>query len=59
VKGGASSLTPMQLRDCAIDSQVLFFVSLAQCCRASLGSRYSFDIIRANRILQHLQTSLA
>jgi hypothetical protein len=46
-KRGASSLTPSQLRDCAIDSQVLFTISLAQCCRASLANRYSFDIIRA------------
>jgi hypothetical protein len=40
-------LTPTQLRGCAIDSQVLFFVGLSQCCRASLANRYSFDIIRA------------
>lgn len=28
VRGGASSLTPMQLRDYAIDSQVLFAITL-------------------------------
>jgi hypothetical protein len=40
-------LTRKQLRDYEIDSQVLFAVSFAQCCRASLANRYSFDIIRA------------
>jgi hypothetical protein len=29
-EGGASSLTPMQLRDCAIDSQVLFIIGWSQ-----------------------------
>ncbi|MBN3966353.1 hypothetical protein IMW75_13860 [Pseudomonas gregormendelii] len=40
-------MTPTQLRDCAIDSQVLFINSLAQCYRASLAKEHSFDIIRA------------
>jgi hypothetical protein len=44
---GASSLTRKQLRDYEIDSQVLFAVSFAQCCRASFANRYSFAIIRA------------
>jgi hypothetical protein len=37
----------MQLRGCAIDSQVLIVISLPQWRRASLAKRYSFDIIRA------------
>jgi hypothetical protein len=44
---GASSMTRKQLRDCAIDSQVLIVISLPQCGRARLAKRYSFDIIRA------------
>jgi hypothetical protein len=44
-------LTPTQLRDCAIDSQVLFFISLSQWWRASLANRHSFDIIRANEFV--------
>ncbi len=44
---GASSMTRMQLSDCAIDSQVLFVISLPQCGRARLANGYSFDIIRA------------
>ncbi|MFJ5283864.1 hypothetical protein ACIP66_08430 [Pseudomonas sp. NPDC088429] len=47
VVAGASSMTRRQLRDYAIDSQVLFVVSLPQCGRAWLANRYSFDIIRA------------
>ncbi|RON47294.1 hypothetical protein BK665_27445 [Pseudomonas frederiksbergensis] len=47
VTRGASSLTPKQLRDCVIDSQVLFWISLAQCGRGSLAIRYSFDIMPA------------
>ncbi|UVK90454.1 hypothetical protein LOY52_10415 [Pseudomonas sp. B21-051] len=45
--GGASSVTRKQLRDCAIDSQVLIVISLLQSGRALLAKRYSFDIIRA------------
>ncbi|MDX9679509.1 hypothetical protein NQ186_19530 [Pseudomonas zeae] len=40
-------MTRKQLRDCAIDSQVLIGISLPQCGRASLANQYSFDIIRA------------
>jgi hypothetical protein len=40
-------MTRKQLRDCAIDSQVLIVISLPQCGRARLAKRYSFDIIRA------------
>ncbi|MFZ3283666.1 hypothetical protein [Pseudomonas sp.] len=40
-------MTRMQLRDCAIDSQVLIVFSLPQYGRARLAKRYSFDIIRA------------
>ncbi|WP_435037317.1 hypothetical protein [Pseudomonas neuropathica] len=40
-------MTRMQLRECAIDSQVLIVISLPQCGRAWLVIRYSFDIIRA------------
>jgi hypothetical protein len=40
-------MTRKQLRECAIDSQVLIVISLPQCGRASLAKRYSFDIIRA------------
>ncbi|WP_157836049.1 hypothetical protein [Pseudomonas sp. H1h] len=40
-------MTRKQLRDCAIDSQVLIVISLPQSGRASLAKRYSFDIIRA------------
>jgi hypothetical protein len=46
-KKGASSLTPTQLRDYAIDSQVLSGITLAQRSKASLANKYSFDIIRA------------
>ncbi|CAI8741675.1 RES domain-containing protein [Pseudomonas sp. IT-P260] len=44
---GASSVTRKQLRDCAIDSQVLIVIGLPQSGRAKLAKRYSFDIIRA------------
>ncbi|WP_097088216.1 MULTISPECIES: hypothetical protein [unclassified Pseudomonas] len=40
-------MTRKQLRDCAIDSQVLIVISLPQSGRALLAKRYSFDIIRA------------
>ncbi|WP_311881647.1 MULTISPECIES: hypothetical protein [unclassified Pseudomonas] len=40
-------MTRKQLRECAIDSQVLNVISLPQSGRASLAKRYSFDIIRA------------
>jgi hypothetical protein len=40
-------MTRKQLRECAIDSQVLIVISLPQCGRARLAKRYSFDIIRA------------
>ncbi|PYC21602.1 hypothetical protein DMX02_11860 [Pseudomonas jessenii] len=40
-------MTRMQLRECAIDSQVLIVISLPQCGRGWLVIRYSFDIIRA------------
>jgi hypothetical protein len=40
-------LTLSQLRDCEIDSQVLFVAGLNQWWWASLAKRHSFDIIRA------------
>jgi hypothetical protein len=41
-------MTRMQLRGCAIDSQVLIVISLPQCAPGfGLAKRYSFDIIRA------------
>ncbi|MFI8223407.1 hypothetical protein [Pseudomonas sp. NPDC085632] len=40
-------MTRKQLRDCAIDSQVLIVISLPQCGGVRLAKRYSFDIIRA------------
>ncbi|HEX4548205.1 hypothetical protein [Pseudomonas sp.] len=40
-------MTRKQLRDCAIDSQVLIVFSLPQWRQGSLAKRYSFDIIRA------------
>jgi hypothetical protein len=40
-------VTRKQLRDCAIDSQVLIVIGLPQSGRAKLAKRYSFDIIRA------------
>ncbi|WP_181456819.1 hypothetical protein [Pseudomonas fluorescens] len=40
-------MTLSQLRECAIDSQVLFVAGLNQRWRASLAKRHSFDIIRA------------
>jgi hypothetical protein len=58
VVAGASSMTRTQLRDYAIDSQVLIVISLTQCSRARLANRYSFDIIRAIEFAA-LKTSLA
>jgi hypothetical protein len=40
-------MTPAQLRDYAIDSQVLFVVGLIQWCRASIAVGHSFAIIGA------------
>ncbi|WP_219931093.1 hypothetical protein, partial [Pseudomonas prosekii] len=44
---GASSMTRRQLRECAIDSQVLIGISLAQCRRGSLANGHSFDMMPA------------
>ncbi|MFJ2321658.1 MULTISPECIES: hypothetical protein [unclassified Pseudomonas] len=46
-------MTRTQLRGYAIDSQVLIAISLAQCGRAWLANRYSFDIIRAIEFAAH------
>ncbi|WP_426235295.1 hypothetical protein [Pseudomonas sp. TWP3-2] len=40
-------MTRRQLSVYAIDSQVLFGITLVQCSRVSLAKRYSFAIIRA------------
>jgi hypothetical protein len=40
-------VTRQQLRDCAIDSQVLIAISFAQCGWPRLANQCSFDIIRA------------
>ncbi|HWH86127.1 MAG TPA: hypothetical protein VNV36_05045 [Pseudomonas sp.] len=40
-------MTRQQLRECAIDSQVLIANGLARCGRARLANRYPFDMIRA------------
>lgn len=44
---GASSLTPKQLREYAIDSQVLFAITLPLRFEACLANKKSFDMIRA------------
>ncbi|AWY40013.1 hypothetical protein DKY63_08920 [Pseudomonas putida] len=46
-KGGASSLTPTQLRVYAIDSQVLSTITLPPRFEACLANKKSFDMIRA------------
>jgi hypothetical protein len=56
---GASSLTPTQLRDYAIDSQVLFVKGFNQRRRGSLANGHSFDIIRAIQFAALKKTSLA